>query len=373
MVYAIGPHFALDGVEERGDGLLHVPFVLTAPGTYPYSVNGRRTMVLKPPEAWHSEAFLQSARGVPFTYEHPREMVTPETKRDILGVSDNQPACLHPDGSGRVLHGATVFDAELITAIKNKKLRSVSGGYWVRLEARSGMWTDSKGRAHAYDAIQLDPRCNHIAAVKNPRVPNADILLDSEHRAIWCLDWDNEMDTDAIIAKLSTIDTAAVDALKELLAAKDNELVELRRTYDGLRGERDGLLQKLEVAAAKAESAPTVDSIGEQVRSRLSTIAKVAQKTGCALDSLLNANDDRELFICGLNHMGVKFSADESVDYLRCLVDTHAAVPHKSAADALEKQPQTATDPRREANERIKRAQAAQLAEIRNSQVRGGK
>lgn len=365
-MYSIGPHFAVDAAEQRGDGLMHIPFVLTAPGVYPYMIDGRRTMVLKPPEAWHSESFLQSARSVPFTYEHPREMVTPESRRDLLGLADSTAAWVHSDGSGRVMHGATVFDQELIQAIQKRKLRSVSGGYWVRLEARSGTWTDSKGRAHTYDAIQLDPRVNHIAAVKNPRVGNADILLDSEHRAIWCLDWDDPMDIDAIIAKLSTIDAAAVDALTALVAAKDSELAELRKTHDGIRAERDGLLQKL----AKA---PTLDSIDEQVRSRLAIVANVAAKTGCAIDSLVDAKDDRDLYIRGLTHLKAKFSADESVDYLRCLVDTFAIDPKKSAADALANQPSAPVDPRKEANDRIKAAQAKQLADNRAAIAKGVK
>jgi hypothetical protein len=362
-VYSIGPHYALDAVEERADGLLHVPFVLTAPGSYPYSVDGRRIMVLKPPEHWHSETFLRSAQGAPFTFEHPREMVTPDSKRDIMGLADSGPATVMADG--RVRHGATVFDADLILAIKQKKLRSVSGGYWVDLKSLSGVWTDSSGRAHVYDAVQTNPRVNHIAAVKNPRVKNADILLDSEHRAIWCLDQDDTMEIDAIIAKLSTIDAAAVDALTALLAARDSDLEALRKLYDGLRGERDGLLQKL-------EKAPTTDSIDGQVRSRLGAVAQVATKTGATLDSLLDAKDNRDLYIRGLTHLKVKFSTDESEDYLRCLVDTHALAPGKSAADAIASQPQAAVDPHKAAAERIKTAQAKELAEIKAAQ-RGNK
>lgn len=354
-VYSIGPRYALDAAEERAGGLLHVPFVLTAPGSYPYVVDGKRIMVLKPPEHWHSETFLKSAQGAPFTFEHPREMVTPDSKRDIMGLADSGPATVMPDG--RVLHGATVFDADLIAAIKSKKLKSVSGGYWVDLKSLSGVWTDAQGRAHAYDAVQTNPRVNHIAAVKNPRVRNADILLDSEHRAIWCLDWDDHMDTDAIIAKLSTIDATAVEALKELLAAKDGQLTDLRKTYDGLRAERDTLLARL-------DAVPAVDSVEDQVRSRLSAVAKVATKTGAALDSLLDAKDDRDLYVRGLTHLKVKFAADESTDYLRCLVDLNALAPGKSAADAIASQPQAAVDPRKAAKDRIDAAKAQQLAEI---------
>ena len=356
-MYAIGPTYALDGAEERGDGLLHVPFALTAPGVFPYNIDSKRTMVLKPPEEWHSEAFLKSARGVPFTHEHPRGGDVP--KKDVLGITDSDPARIGPDG--RVIHGATIFDADLIGAIKSRQIRSVSGGYWIDLKAQSGTWKDSKGRAHAYDAVQLNPRVYHVAGVANPRVKNADILLDSEHRAIWCLDWDDPMTIEEILAKLGAIDTAAVDALNALVAAKDSELGTLRKAHDGLRGERDGLLQKL-------SAAPTLDAIDEQVNARIATLTKVASKTGASIESLANAKDERDMFVAGLTHLKVEFDANESVDYLRGIVDSHAQAPKKSAADALTNQPQVASDLHKSAAARIKAAQEAERKSLRGAQ-----
>lgn len=310
--------------------------------------------VLKPTADWTSQAFLNSAKGVPITLEHPRDFIdVRQSKKDVRGIGDSIAATVA--GDGRVMHGATVFDAELIAAVQGRDIRSVSGGYSVRWEAHSGVWTARDGTKMPYDAVQYDPVLNHVAATRSPRVKNADILLDSESSAfdaLWLPTWDNLMDPKLIelLDKIRATDSVAADALRQLVDAKSKELTELRASFDATRAERDTL--KGQLAAA-----PTQDSIVQSVRAHVGKVAAIATKSGIAIDALVDAKDEREMYARALKHLNITVDANESVDYMRCALDLNAKAPNRSASDAIARQTQ-ATDAVQNLEVKIREANA---------------
>lgn len=305
--------FAIDAADIRGDGFLHVKFVLTEPGVFTYVRDGKTVRALKAPEDWTGDSFLQSARSVPLTLEHPARLVTPSTAFDIMGTADSTPAFAK---DGRVFHGGTVQRQEAIDPVRARRIQAVSAGTHVEWVANSGSFLAADGTRHEYDVIQKSPRLNHIALTENPRLKNARILsLDSDGPAIWVPDSDVTMDElQKLLTKLS-LDSGTVDALKALVTDRDARITELKSERDTLRGERDAF-------KAKFESAPSLDSLNTRLLDEVKSLANLASKVpGLSLDALAGCATSRERYLLALDALKVSVSKDESEDYLRARFD----------------------------------------------------
>jgi hypothetical protein len=307
-VYTLGQSFALDALETRGDGLLAIRFILTQPSVVEYVHQGRRVRALKDPAEWAADSFLMSARGVPITLEHPSQLVTPATADNVMGLADSTPATVN---DGKVYHGGTLHQQTAIDKVRSKEIRAVSAGTHVEWAENSGTWVALDGTSHPYDVIQRNPRLNHIALTRNPRVKSARILsLDSDIAAVWVPDSDTMEELKELLAKFS-LDSAVVTALTTLVSDRDAKLAELGRTNEALRGERDGL-------QARLAQAPSLDSLTDRVAAELQEVAQIAAKVpGLGLDALAKAKSPSERYLMALDALKVTVDPKSGEDFLR--------------------------------------------------------
>lgn len=307
----VGQNFALDALETRGDGLVHVRYVLTQPGVYSYQLrDGRTVRALKAPGDWTGDAFLNSARSVPVTIEHPAKLATPATTADHVGLTDSTPAFVR---DGKVLHGATLNRQDAIDLVRTKAVKGVSAGAHVEWRENSGVFVADDGTSHPYDVVQSQPVMNHVALTRAMRVKSATFVLDSDFDALWVSDRDSRDEMDELkelLQKLS-LDSSVATALTKLVSDRDASMAELARTADTLRGERDAL-------QAKLAQAPSLDSIGARVARELATVVEIAAKVpGLSLDALARASSPAERYSLALDSLKVKVDPAASEDYLR--------------------------------------------------------
>lgn len=308
----LGEHIALDAaaMEERADGLRYIPFILTAPGVHRYQIGGKTVRVLKDGADFFSPSYLESARSAPITDEHPTQAVTPSTPQAVVGMASDSAAVADGD---KVRHGGVLFHQDAISKVASKRIRAVSAGFHTRLEELSGTWTDSTGVSHEFDAVQRDPRINHIALTASPRVPEARILLDSQ-TAIWMPEERNAMDElKALleqIAQDSALGKSAGDALREALDSRDGQISKLTEELAEARGK----VQALEV---QLQNAPTTDSLRESFKAQIELAALIAKASKLELDALVKLETTADMYRAGLAELGVEMSQDACEAELR--------------------------------------------------------
>jgi hypothetical protein len=275
-------------------------------------------------------AFLQSTRSVPVTIEHPTKLATPHTANDHVGLTDSTPAFVK---DGKVFHGATLNRQDAIDLVRTKVMKGVSAGTHVTWQENSGVFVADDGTAYPYDVVQTGPTLNHVAITRRPRVISATFVLDSDI-AIWVPDSDAMDELKELLAKLS-LDSTAVAALNKLVSDQDAKLVDLGRTADTLRGERDAL-------QAKLAQAPSLDSLSARVAQELTQVAEIASKVpGLSLDSLAKASTVSERYSLALDALKIKVDPKAGEDYLRgafmvaTSVQPAPATPAAPAAPAI--------------------------------------
>ena len=178
--------FRLDGpgvnVEERTDGTVVIHnAIISRKGVFQYrNDDGSIRNELRPSSAVFDPASMRSFEGRPFTNEHPRENISPESfKRDAAGSLGDR---VYRDS----VHGQDVLrvsrininDAQTILDLKNGK-RELSAGYWADFDPTPGVTADGK----RYDGTQVSIEGNHVALVNRgkagigtrlPRIHSAD-------------------------------------------------------------------------------------------------------------------------------------------------------------------------------------------------------
>lgn len=153
--------------KDKKTGFLHVDASLTrAPAVFEYRQrDGSVLREFRPAEHVFGKRNVDSIKGGVVTDEHPPVRVTTKNVRryqvgqagsDVRQTNDVMEAPL------------TITDETLVQAMENGK-RQVSLGYDCGLVMKSGVWTDSAGAKHPYDAIQTDHETNHIAIVSEGR------------------------------------------------------------------------------------------------------------------------------------------------------------------------------------------------------------
>lgn len=326
---------ALDGgPEKRADGLLAIEFVLTAVGVQNYSVGGKKVRVLKNPDNFHTDSYFESARSAPVTREHVFHKVTPNDRDRIVGLGFDSPARLE---EGEIRHGATLFDKGAIADIVDRRIRAVSAGFHSKTVQNSGIWTDSNGVKHEYDAIQTAPRVNHIALTAAPRVRDAKIKFDSTDVAIWLPEQTNHTMEDLKqlleqLVKDSKLDEAASTALTQTLEGYKQQIAALDQELNAAR-------EQLAAAEKQLEEAPTMDSLQEAHQSRIELAALIADSCDLPLVEVIKMGDERSMYAAALEKLGQTIVADSSVDMLAGMFHVASQKPVKSektAAAALQ-------------------------------------
>lgn len=157
----------LDGTRVREDGALlaNARVARTGIQTYAGFEVGRPTVdvvrVYRPGREVFSDATLASFAHRPVTNDHPDELVTAETWKDVA-VGQTAGDVLAEERFIRI--PLMVSDADAIADIQGGK-RELSAGYTCDLVFQDGV-TES---GEAYDAIQTNIRANHVAIVRRGR------------------------------------------------------------------------------------------------------------------------------------------------------------------------------------------------------------
>lgn len=158
------------------NGWMRTPAHLTRIGVFEYRRgDGSIRRELRHPDEVFNADSLASFDGVLLTDDHPPAGVDAKNARELGRGTVTKP---RRDGD-LVLAELLVMDAATVTKVENGK-RELSCGYTCDLDETPGVWTDSAGQAHPYDAVQRNIRGNHVAIVARGRAgPEARVRLDA--------------------------------------------------------------------------------------------------------------------------------------------------------------------------------------------------
>lgn len=240
-----------DSVERTPQGGVRLSGKISRSGVLPYSTSAMRKQktnivpddykgltvrIYTPPSV--IEAALDSLRDAPVTREHPKEMVSAATYKDV-SCGTVSGSSLKFDGS----HSSGVLviqDAGLMQDVEDKVRTELSGGYLSLTRWEPGVTPDGK----PYEAVRDSIEYNHVAVVKAGRAG-----------ASVCLALDS-----AIIDDQNEVFTMSL-RIKGLVVAADSA----QTAVDALEGEVSGLktqVGSLTAELATATSQATKDAIG---------------------------------------------------------------------------------------------------------------
>ncbi len=150
---------------ERADGSLLLEGFLARPGVLTYrNADGTTTRELVTPETLADPEWLLTVSRATVTLEHPTTQVDAANwSEHAVGDIDGEVDVVRETGFNRVRLAARRADA--VAAIKTGRKRGLSPGYVCQLDATPGVHP----QFGAYDAIQRDRRCNHVAVCGSPR------------------------------------------------------------------------------------------------------------------------------------------------------------------------------------------------------------
>lgn len=313
--------YSLGRAERTPAGGLRIPARLTRTGVFSYRLpDGSTRRELRLPEEVFKADSMASLKGAVVTDLHPRSgVVTSETyKRDSVGHVEE------PKQDGRFISADVVVnDAATVAKIEAGERREISCGYRCDLEAKSGEWNGER-----YDAIQRNVVYNHTAvgprgwgragSEVSLRVDGADIPCAFNDagagvKTIRIDGTDYEVGSDSHLAKLDSLNTAA-------LAAKDAEISALRKDVETGKARTDSLeseAKKLKADLAEATDQKRIDSL---VAERASFIAAATAVLG--QDVKLDGKTDREVMVEAIRCDDKDFDdKGRSDDYVRARFD----------------------------------------------------
>jgi hypothetical protein len=150
------------------EGYLLVEGRLAKVGVLSYRLaDGSTQREFVPPETLFDPAWLASIGWKPVTDEHPPVFVDPDNVAQY-GVGNVGSEIVADQLGGFVRIQLIVRTREGIEAAESRA-PELSPGYEVDLDPTPGIYTDSAGVAHPYDAIQRNRRCNHVALTRAAR------------------------------------------------------------------------------------------------------------------------------------------------------------------------------------------------------------
>ena len=112
---------------------------------------------------------LQTLARKPVTDRHPEEFVDAENAdKYAVGILDAEVVWEQDFADGYIRVKGVVQQADAVKTIQDG-VQELSAGYEADLDATPGIYTDSNGVEHKYDAVQRNIRYNHLAIVPRGR------------------------------------------------------------------------------------------------------------------------------------------------------------------------------------------------------------
>lgn len=243
--YVVDRSGVLGKLQRTATGGYRVPATLARAGVMSYS-DGKGGTVRHYNPASVLEAALSDIVDAPVTFDHPAQMVTPQTYKavaagHVVGAPSFQ--------DGHVHATLAVQDANLLQALELGSCREVSMGYSVDYEENPGVTPEGE----AYDVVRTAIRWNHIALVAQGRAG----------RSVRCMLDSQDIPTEEVNVTYM-LDGAEV-AQDKVQAALDA----LCGTRDAAIADAAGLKAQLEDAQAKLAAALSAEAIDAAVQARL--------------------------------------------------------------------------------------------------------
>jgi hypothetical protein len=324
----------LDGAIRTPEGYLEFPAArLTKTGVFSYRrADGSEQLELRLPEHVFDPASLASFNAQPLTLQHPADMVSSDTFRDVIAgiVVDPRKAAdgVHVEGLVRVM------DAEAVTEVE-AGLRELSNAYdceIVPLSDRKFQRADvNDGKPIVADVMQINIRGNHTALVARGRAGPTARLDSAGHQTR------DDMELKEALEKIARLEaelkatkekSTRADALDGEIAALKSQLKrfqdsESKAAVTALAGRAAKILRqdKEDEGAATARLA----ALGEEGVMR-ATLAKLAPEIKC---DGWNADQLRGAFESSMAFEAKRSDSASSVAQLAAAAKTEAA--HKDA------------------------------------------
>ena len=331
-----GDHLRFDAVpigdySETPQGFLRVPARLTRVGVLQYRLpDGSIRRELRAPEHVFSKQSLDSMRSAPLTDLHPHQFVTPDNVTELQKgvVSDNIKATKR-----FVEADIIVQDRELIEAVKRGDRRELSPGYTVKLDMTPGEYNGER-----YDAIQLDPRTNHVGI--GPKDwgrsgPEVSLRLDSSEHSVAYEVVERNDDIHRVVEETPdlggttmaqlTLDGVEVEVkdgqegiVKKILEEKQAKADEVSQNLDSISAERDELREQLQTLQQRLQLFEDPSHIHKLATER----NKLESAASRFLQADLSRMTDKEIRLMALKakHPDIKLD-DKSDDYINARFD----------------------------------------------------
>jgi hypothetical protein len=315
--------------------------------------DGTERIEYRDPDLVFQPEILRRHALLPIVQLHPAEDVTPNNaQRHVRGAVGQD---VRRDGE-RARTSIIVYDAELIEAVRSRRLTHLSVGYTCQLDETPGV--DPQGRR--YDARQLDWRPNHVAFVELGRAGNtfarvdrrdhADLVVGDNHTtttrgSIMAMTEEEKKRLEAAEAAAAK-EKARADAA-EAAAAKEKSRADLAENdlLSTQRAERDAR-QRADAAEAAGKLAAGKTREGVRARLALDRIASIAcpnlyeaprgadgrqdSAAACPADAM----DDRAVMVAVIKRVdGVDVPAERGEEYVRGAYEMAARRVNAQRAD----------------------------------------
>ncbi|TIN80712.1 DUF2213 domain-containing protein [Mesorhizobium sp.] len=275
--------------------------------------------VYRGPDQVFADASLQSFSHAPVTVNHPKDMVTAETWKD-LAVGEVSTAA-KKDGEWIMLP-LILKDAAAIKSVEDGK-RELSAGYSCTLDWTPGTAPDGQ----AFDAQQQDIKINHLALVDRARAGSKARIGDAGGWGIAPIN-DEEKGTRSMTDKLRTVlvdglsvettdqGAQAIEKLLKDLQSSAAKLADAETKHQAALAAKDADLAKkdAEIDALKAKVLSDAD-LDKKVAARAALVS-VAQTIAkdVKTDGLSDAAIRKAVVTAVLGDAAVKDKADAYID-----------------------------------------------------------
>lgn len=324
---------------KRADGTMVVQARLARTGVQVYrNDDGSPRREYRPRVQVADQRAVDSFKLVPFTNNHPPEMVTADNARQYMAGAVGQD--VHMDGDWLV-GTIAVFDAATVRDMESGKTE-VSNGYDCDLDMTPGVSPEGEH----YDAIQTNITGNHVALVWNARAGHeAAIRMDA---AAMVTDEtkqkDNVMDLAQALAELAKTQKELGAATARADAAQ-GELKASKERADKLEADRDAAKEAAEKATkAHKDHADQMDAAVD---------ARVDLLTACTavLGPKIKRADGAELPLAKLASKDLKLALIKHVTNADCAAKSEAYIDARY--DAAIEQAAASSDTFRKTNDHI--------------------
>lgn len=238
---------------------------------------------LRHPDHVFAEESLETLKGLPITNEHPNDLISPESKDLVVGMTTNTPKRISLDEKPEeyIQQELTFMDGEAIELIRSNKKRELSLGYTCELKDEAGEYNGEK-----FTHIQTDIKYNHLSLVERGRAgAKCSVILDNINSEGTVFDGlsflNNTIGLEKLEMKTFIKDGSEFEVSEELHEVLDsmnskiegltNELADTEK----LKAELDEL--KTTIAENKDSVVVMKDEIEKAVKAKIGVISKAVK------------------------------------------------------------------------------------------------